>query len=61
MRALSCSFPNKDSRENLINLLSEIRQKDIEESKLALNGSKLKIETVGDSRFLNFFYCFARL
>jgi len=64
MRALSCSFPNQATKENLINLLQQIRMMDIEDSKLEANSSGLKpvgkIETVSDTRFMKFFNCFCR-
>ena len=67
MWALSCSFPNLSTRENLINLFEEIRIKDIEEIKLesnlptSQNIQKQKIETVEDKRFTKFFRCFCRV
>jgi len=41
MRALSCSYPSTSSetRETLINLLQDIRMKDIEECKFDLESS----------------------
>lgn len=43
-------------------MMQDLRMKDIEESKFDhTNPSKFKIETVGDTRFLHFFFCFARV
>jgi hypothetical protein len=63
MRALSCSFPNLSSKENLIDLFQQIRLIDMEDSKLEASSSikpASKIETVSDSRFMKFFNCFCR-
>lgn len=61
MRALSCSFPHQASRENLINLLQDIRMRDIDASKLEVHPGKLKVETVSDTRFAAYLNCFGRL
>lgn len=74
MRALSCSFPttSSETREHLINLLNELRSKDIEETKLepsepsSSSGKRtgaaqhIQLDSVSERAFSRFSMCFFR-
>jgi len=62
MRALSCANPSITTRDNLINLLLETRQRDIEENNNTKNMvTSMKLDTVSEDYFLKFFFCFLRV
>ena len=62
MRAMSCANPHIATRDNLINLLQEARQRDIEESQnYKFVQEQPKLDTVSEDHFFRFLFCFLRV
>ena len=57
---MSCANPHISTRENLINLLQETRQKDIDDTNLR-NGQTKRLESVSEDHFIRFLFCFLRV